>query len=463
MNSQRVFLTGGSGFVGRTLLRELSRIDGLEVVALDRSGSIAGKTGDSRITVVRGNLLEPPSYAQALSGCDCVIHLAAATGKASAEVHMRDTAVATEVLLDACRAAGVGRFLLVSSIAAAFEDKRGYPYAQAKQRAESAVAASGLRYCVIRPTMIFGEGAPVQASLTALAMLPLVVVPGSGNVRVQPISVDDVVRAIISIVHTDRFESETFEVGGPEVLTMGELLQRVRAARKGTRGPAVRIPLGLIQSPLAMAERIGLRAVLPATAGQFSSFRHDGVATPNPLQLSLAPGMKSVDIMMGAGRAIGGSGAIAASGAIGASTDPIASECIVFTRHLLGVRPDRAVVERYGAALAAIPALQPASAWERSLLAMARRGVAGVRGADAFAALFARDSVLRKRLVILLAILETRAPFSDAIDRALGGPRPVVIARVGLRGLWSLAWLVAGALWLVPVRIALMLRGEPVR
>jgi nucleoside-diphosphate-sugar epimerase len=451
VSSRRVFLTGGSGFVGRTLLRELSRIDGLEVVALDRSGSLASKPADPRISVVRGNLLEPQSYARELSGCDCVIHLAAATGKASPDVHTRDTAVATEVLLDACRAAGVERFLLVSSIAAAFQDKRGYPYAEAKHRAERAVAASGLRYSVLRPTMIFGEGAPVQASLTALAMLPLVVVPGSGNVRVQPISVDDVVKAIISILQTDRFQSETFEVGGPEILTMGELLQRVRVARKGARGPTVRIPLGLIQTPLAVAEGIGLRAVLPATAGQFSSFRHDGVATPNALQQALAPGMDPVDSMIGA------------TGAIGATTDPIESECIVFTRHLLGVRPDPAVIEKYGAALASLPALQPSSAWDRALLAMARRGVAGARCADAFAALFARASVLRKRLVILLAILETRAPYSDAIDSALGGPALLVIARVAWRGVWSLVWLVVGAALLVPVRIALSLRGEPAR
>jgi hypothetical protein len=175
------------------------------------------------------------------------------------------------------------------------------------------------------------------------------------------------------------------------------------------------------------------------------------VATSNPLQEALAPGLKPVESMIGA------------TPAIGTGTDSVELECIIFTRHLLGVRPDRTVVETYKAALTAVPALQPSSAWDRSLLAMARRGVAGARCADAFAALFARTSVLRNRLVILLAILETRAPYSDTIDRALGGPGVLVMTRVALRGVWSLAWLVAGTVLLVPVRIALMLRGEPAR
>jgi NADH dehydrogenase len=451
VNSRRVFLTGGSGFVGRTLLRELSRIDGLEVVALDRSGALSSQPDTPSIRIVRGDLHEPGSYAQALGSCDCVLHLAAATGKASPESQVRDTAVGTEVLLETCRTAGVQRFLLVSSIAAAFPDKRGYPYAIAKERAERAVAASGLRYCIVRPTMVFGEGAPVFASLARLALLPVVVVPGSGAVRVQPISVDDVARSIISILRNDRFRSETFELGGPEALTMEALLQRVRLARMGNRGRAFRIPLRLIQAPLAVAEKLGLRSILPATAGQLSSFRHDGIAQPNALQQELARDLKSLDSMM------------PGTAPVGANTDPVESECRVFTRHLLGLDPDRAVVRSYGAALAALPALSADSAWERAVLSLARHGVTGARSADAFAAVFARGSVFRKRLVILLAILESRPPYSDRIDSALGGSAVLVLARLAARGLGSLLYLAAGALWLVPVRLVLGVRGEPAR
>jgi NADH dehydrogenase len=237
-------------------------------------------------------------YERELAGCRCVVHLAAATGKATAAAHERDTVHGTTELLGACRDAGVPAFLFVSSIAAAFADQRGYPYASAKSRTESAVAASGLRYTILRPTMIFGPGSPVQRSLTSLAMLPGIVLPGTGRVRVQPIAVQDVVRAIIRVLEQDRFRNETLEIGGPTTLTMEELLQRIRMARTGQRGRVLRVPLGPVQAGLRVAERIGLGALLPVTAGQFSSFRQDGVAASNALQSDLAPSLVSVDAML---------------------------------------------------------------------------------------------------------------------------------------------------------------------
>ena len=447
MNRRRIFVTGGGGFVGRTLLRKLSRIEGMEIVALDRSGSVASPGSDARITIVRGDLLEPATYERALAGCDCVLHLAAATGKALRHAQERDTASGTEALVDACRRTGIQRFLLVSSIAASFPDKRGYAYARAKERAERAVRASGLRFAILRPTMIFGDGAPVLASLTALALLPAMVVPGTGRVVVQPVSVDDVVTAILTILERDWFDSETFELGGAERLTMEELMQRLRIERRRARGRVVRLPLPMIQAPLRAAERLGLGAMLPATAGQFSSFRNDGTATPNRLQEAIASGLTPLNRLL------------EAHPDVAATPDELHRECAVFMRHLLGRHPDAMVVDRYRAAVSTIPSLSPGTAWERALLGFARRGVILARSADAYAAPFAPASVLRQRLVILLAILEVHPRFSQDIDRALGESLPWVIARVGLRSLAAVLFLVAGTLLLTPVRIALVMRG----
>jgi NADH dehydrogenase len=443
---RRVFLTGGGGFVGKTLLRELQHIDNLEIVALDRSGALAD-AGNTRTTIVRGDLLEPDAYRQALSECHCVLHLAAATGKASAETHLRETATGTEALVRACQETGVSRLLLVSSIAAAFPDKRGYPYAVAKARAEHTVATSGLRYCVLRPTMVFGQGSPILESLTKLAMLPFVLVPGTGRARVQPVAVDDVVRAIISILSEDRFDAETLEVGGPEILSMESLLKRIRTSRTGQPGRALRVPLGLIQAPLLVAERLGLRAMLPATSGQLSSFRHDGTVNSSQRPDAIAPARSTLDSLLRTGPV----------------ADPLDHECRVFTRHLLGVDPDDAILRHYHSAIASLPALSTEHPWDRSLLALAHRGVIGVRCADAFAAWFARSSTLRKRLVMLLAILETRAPYSDRIDGAPGGPVSLTMARLALRGMWSMLHLIAGAVILVPMRLVLGGRVEPAR
>lgn len=451
MSRPAIFVTGGGGFVGRPLLRALLN-EGMSVTALDRSGSIGSDPEFAGITTVRGDLLDPDSYAPALVSCDVVLHLAAATGKARAQTHLRDTAAGTELLLQACEHAGVAKILLVSTIAAGFSTTRGYPYAVAKQRAEKAVATSGLRFAILRPTMIFGEGAPVLASLSALALLPAIVLPGTGRVRVQPIAVEDVVRAILTIVRQDWFRSETFDVGGPEVITMAELLQRLRRAHARERGRVVRLPLGLIQAPLRAAEAVGLHALLPVTAGQLTSFGNDGTVRDNRLQKEIETALVPLDRMLGSVRP---------------STDAVErgvhDECTVFTRHLLRMDPDNMVIASYHEAVTSLDTLTPVGRWDRTLLRIARTGVVWARCADAYASLFSRSSALRKRLVMLLAILETRPPFSNRIDQAVEGPGLLLAGRLVFRGIVATLGLIAGTLLLAPLQILLSRRRDPAR
>ena len=114
----------------------------------------------------------------------------------------------------------------------------------------------------------------------------------------------------------------------------------------------------------------------------------------------------------------------------------------------------------YRRAIASVPALEASSAWDRALLSMARMGRLGARMADSHAAMFAPASTLRKRLVLLLAILESRAPYSESIDKPLGGSVPGAFLRLGLHSVVAFVGLVLGTLVLLPVRAALALRGE---
>src|SRR6185436_12664532 len=131
-------------------------------------------------------------------------------------------------------------------------------YAQAKIRGEESVRASGLRFAILRPTMILGQGSPVLSGLEKLACLPVIPVFGSGRTLVQPVYVDDVVEFILTVLDNDMFSNETFEIGGPTTLPVEELLQRVRQTRKGARGRVLHVPLGLMLAPLRAAEVLGL-------------------------------------------------------------------------------------------------------------------------------------------------------------------------------------------------------------
>jgi NADH dehydrogenase len=457
-------VTGGSGFVGRRLLAELPGL-GRPVMALRRDTARADASEAPGVTRVRGDLLDPATYIDALRSCDTVLHLAAATGNATAAEHDRVNHRGTVALLDQARTAGVRNFLFVSSIAVTFPDTSGYHYAIAKTRAEDAVRSLRLRFLIVRPTMILGPGAPLMASLEKLALLPVAVLPGNGRARVQPIHVDEVARCLVEAVQTDMFNGETLDLGGPETLTMADLFRRIRMARRHAPGPMVTVPLPFFRVPLRAAETIGLGPWLPITAGQLSSFRFDGLGSPNPLQRAGA-GAGVDEMMAGTPPAVGvGAGAaLHQEAAVRAATPDavIDAECRLFTAHLTGHPPDAYVTTTYRRLLAASPALHAVDRFDGFLVRFARAGALAVKLADGYAALFARASLLRRKMVLLLAILETRPPFSRMIDAPLGGGPAGAVVRIGASGLLAIAGLAAGTVVLLPIRLAFALlpRGD---
>ena len=273
----KLFLTGVTGFLGSRLLARLID-DDRELLALVRETASEEEPG-AKVPWVVGDLLDVPSYGAALHGVDAIVHLAGLTGKASAGDYARVNLNGTRVLAETARRAGVPRFLFVSSVAARFERRRHYHYGESKARAEKALAATCLRTSIVRPTMIFGPGSANLDALTRLATMPFIPVFGDGKALVQPIHVDDVVAAVVAVLDEDRFDGETMEVGGPEVLTIEQLLRRIRHAHLGRDGPVVRLPFRLVTAPLVVLEKALGPRPLPITAGQLCVFVNDSTAS----------------------------------------------------------------------------------------------------------------------------------------------------------------------------------------
>ena len=271
--NRRIFLTGATGFVGSRLLPLLATGPGTEVICPARRPGPSDVPMGARF--VRADLEEPQSYEAELAGVDCVVHAAARTGKAKAAEFQRANADATAQLVERARAVGVQHFLFVSTIAVTYPDKRAYPYARAKEAAEEIVRQSGLAYTIVRPTIVLGPGSAQADNLGRLARAPVLPVFGNGRTRVQPVHVRDVVAYLAAIVHASRFCGETIDLGGPEVLTFEELLQRMRVAVRGSEGSALHLPVRL---PIAVLRRIEepILGLLPLTAGQLCAFVFDG-------------------------------------------------------------------------------------------------------------------------------------------------------------------------------------------
>ncbi|MEO8140612.1 MAG: NAD(P)H-binding protein [Gemmatimonadota bacterium] len=279
-----LFLTGATGFVGRRLLERLPPAQHSEVRCLTRHpAQLPATRGDGiRLESVVGDLTSPDRWAERLAGVETVLHLGALTGKARGESFEAVNHVATRGLLARARAAGVTRFIFVSSVAVGFPDQRHYPYAHSKARAEQAVLASGLDTLIVRPTMVLGPGSAVLTGLSRLATAPAGIVFGAGKLPVQPIHVDDLADLLIAALALQPLGGRTVDAGGAEVLELNELLRQIRVRATGRPGPMLHLPLAPIRAALAAIEPLAF-SLLPFTAGQLASFANAGTARPDPL------------------------------------------------------------------------------------------------------------------------------------------------------------------------------------
>lgn len=285
-----LFVTGGSGFIGRRFLAALAARGFDRVTCLARQAGALPLPRMDGWRAVSGDLATPSSYRDEIREGDVVVHLAAATGAATPDQLIRTNVTATGDLVRACAERGVTRMLFVSSIAAGYPDLSEYPYGRSKADAEALLRASPLDYTILRPTMVLGEGSPVWQRLRALAGLPCPVVIGDGRTLVQPIAVEDVALGMVRLLEQGRFADEVLALGGPEVLTFGELVQRIRAALGKAARPLVRIPAFPLRFTLRAAQRL-LGGRVPVSPGQLVPFLADGTAPPSDFADQLRPSM----------------------------------------------------------------------------------------------------------------------------------------------------------------------------
>ena len=291
-----IFLTGANGFLGRRLLSLFAACPERKIICLVRRKP--GGSQPKNVEFVVGDLLETHDYADRLAECNAVVHLAAATGKHAPHEYFRINRDGTQSLMAAAQQAGVRQFVYVSSIAVKFCNKSHYPYAQSKEQAEVAVKQSSLHWTIVRPTMIFGKGAAVLDGLSRLAVLPLVPIFGDGLTPVQPIFADDLAASLVAMLEDESLIGRTVEIGGPDVLSIENLLLRIRLSMGKRSAAVVHLPAGPIAACLGLVEP-WLRQLLPVTAGQLASFTNAGTVAPDSWVVARQIGMNGVDAMLG--------------------------------------------------------------------------------------------------------------------------------------------------------------------
>ena len=243
---------------------------------------------------VQGDLLEPDSYESQLSDADTVLHLAAVTGKARRQEYFTINADGTAKLIEKCKELGVKHFLHTSTIAVKYANVKYYYYAQSKQLAEKIVRDSGLAYTIIRPTIVLAQDASIWQSLRKMASKSLIMIPGNGRAKIQPIHVNDLIECILLILREQLFHNQSLDLGGPDVLSFESFLRQIHREAEKKEPRVLHLPLALMRGCLGFLEKY-LYSCLPVTAGQLSAFDNDGLADDNEVTNRYRDQMKRVE------------------------------------------------------------------------------------------------------------------------------------------------------------------------
>ena len=250
-----ILVTGGTGFVGRSVVGAL-RGEGRDVRLLVRNpGSDAARAlAGQGCELAHGDVTDAESLSRAVAGCDTVVHLVAIpTG--SADTFERVMIRGTRDLLAAVKRAGVTRFVLMSALGTSERSRDLTPYFRAKWDEEQAVAESGIEHVVFRPSFIFGrDGGMLPMLARQVRWSPVVPVVG-GEKRMQPIWVDDVAAFFAKALTTPEATNRTFDLGGPDVVTWDELYERLQRAL-GTRRLKFHMPMRVARAGAAVIERV---------------------------------------------------------------------------------------------------------------------------------------------------------------------------------------------------------------
>lgn len=225
MTGKIVTVFGGSGFLGRHVVRALCR-QGWRVRVATRRPHLAGDVklaGDvGQVQLVQANVRNRPSIKRALENADAVINLVGILTENGSQSFHGTQALGASNIAELAAEAGISTFVLVSAIGAS--DKSRSRYAQTKAEAEAATRAAIPSSVILRPSIMFGPEDGFFTRFAELARMSPVLPLIGASTKFQPVYVGDVAQAIAGALKPEA-AGKTFELGGPRTYTMKELLQ----------------------------------------------------------------------------------------------------------------------------------------------------------------------------------------------------------------------------------------------
>lgn len=253
--SRLVTIFGGSGFVGRHLVRALAK-DGWRVRVAVRRPDLAGHLQPlgivGQIHAVQANLRYPDSVARAVKGADAVVNLVGILHESGRQSFSAVQAQGARIVAEAAKREGITNFVQMSAIGADMGSNADY--ARSKAAGEAAVLAAMPSAVILRPSIVFGPEDQFFNRFAGLArMLPFLPLIGGGETRFQPVYVGDVAAAAKKALEGGAKPGTVYELGGPETRSFKELLEYILAVTGRSR-PLVPLPFGIAKMQASLMQ-----------------------------------------------------------------------------------------------------------------------------------------------------------------------------------------------------------------
>ena len=243
MAAPRVLVLGGSGFVGRQVCEQLARLGWHITVPTRRAVNAARVQSLPGLTVIEANVHHEADLARLMPGHDAVVNLVAVLHGSEDRFESVHVDLPGKIA-SAMKKAGVHRLVHISALGA---DPQGPSmYQRSKARGETVLHNAGLQLTVLRPSVIFGaEDKFLNLFADLQAVAPFMLLAGSGT-RFAPVWVGEVARAVVVCLQKPDTVGQTYELCGPDVMTLGELVQRAgqwAGVNEGRGRPVIGLPM----------------------------------------------------------------------------------------------------------------------------------------------------------------------------------------------------------------------------
>jgi len=271
---------GGSGFVGRNVVRELARRGWRVRVAVRRPHHAQflrpmGVVG--QIQLKQCNVRHKPSIAEALIGADAVINLVGILHQSGPQKFQSVQGAGAAMVAKLAADAGIKSFIQMSAIGADPESES--LYARTKGEGERAVMEAIPSATIIRPSIVFGQEDEFFNKFAAMASLsPVLPLIGGGKTKFQPVYVDDVADAICAALSSPEAAGRIYEIGGPRIYTFRELME-LMLSETGQRRILAPVPFPVASLMGLGGEIAGWAPFIepPLTRDQVKMLKHDNV------------------------------------------------------------------------------------------------------------------------------------------------------------------------------------------